>query len=522
MGCPTEVEIGDNLVFSVTTHDPDTGVLTDADAVPSYRIYEDETAVAILNGNMAKLDDANTTGFYTELIACTAGNGFENGKTYTVYIEATVDGDEGGICYAFKAYDQRKANVTQWLGVAPLALVAQRVASYVGAMANNAITAAAIAANAITNPKIAAGAIAAAQIAADAITSAKVQDGFITEPKIGPNAITSAKIAGGAITAAKIATDALGADELAASALTEIQAAVAAALVALDLDHLLEVSRGAEEPVGGTYFDDIMHKGAGQTFDPTTDSLEAIRDTAPLGTAMRGTDGASTHAAADVWAVGARTLTSFGTLVADIWAAGARTLTDKTGFSLSAAGIQAIWDALTANLTTVGSIGKLLVDNINATISSRSSHGDPDPGGLIDAAISSRSSHAAADIWAVGARTLTSFGTLVNDIWTAVARTLTDKAGFSLAADQSGVTIGTVNTFANAAIDSIFSRTTAAMEGGVHAWQSLYGAIAMLTHFKEPVAGKLRVYESDDSTALKDITITTDPLAEPITAMDPD
>ncbi len=47
------------------------------------------------------------------------------------------------------------------------------------------------------------------------------------------------------------------------------------------------------------------------------------------------------------------------------------TVSDKTGFSLSSAGVQAVWDALTSALTTVGSIGKLLVDNINATISSR-------------------------------------------------------------------------------------------------------------------------------------------------------
>lgn len=44
---------------------------------------------------------------------------------------------------------------------------------------------------------------------------------------------------------------------------------------------------------------------------------------------------------------------------------------DKTGYALSAAGVQAIWDALTSALTTAGSIGKLLVDNVNATISSR-------------------------------------------------------------------------------------------------------------------------------------------------------
>lgn len=47
------------------------------------------------------------------------------------------------------------------------------------------------------------------------------------------------------------------------------------------------------------------------------------------------------------------------------------TNSDKTGYALSTAGIQALWDALTSALTTVGSIGKLLVDNVNATISSR-------------------------------------------------------------------------------------------------------------------------------------------------------
>jgi hypothetical protein len=50
----------------------------------------------------------------------------------------------------------------------------------------------------------------------------------------------------------------------------------------------------------------------------------------------------------------------------------------KTGYALSAAGVQAIWDALTAALTTANSIGKLLVDNINATISSRASQASVD------------------------------------------------------------------------------------------------------------------------------------------------
>jgi len=106
MGCPSFVIIGNNLKFSITTHDPDTGVLTDSDAVPAYRVYEDETATAILTGTMATLDTANTTGLYSEIIACTIANGFEDGKTYTVYIEATVDSDTGGISYDFTAYTQ--------------------------------------------------------------------------------------------------------------------------------------------------------------------------------------------------------------------------------------------------------------------------------------------------------------------------------------------------------------------------------------------------------------------------------
>jgi hypothetical protein len=57
-----------------------------------------------------------------------------------------------------------------------------------------------------------------------------------------------------------------------------------------------------------------------------------------------------------------------------VWSTSTRALTDKIGFALSSAGVQAIWDALTSALTTVGSIGKLLVTNIDAAISSRSTY----------------------------------------------------------------------------------------------------------------------------------------------------
>ena len=105
--------------------------------------------------------------------------------------------------------------------------------------------------------------------------------------------------------------------------------------------------------------------------------------------------------AASVWTVGTRTLTSFGTLVSDIWANSSRTL---TAFSTSLA--LSVWDVLETAILTASSIGLKVKNNLDATISSRASH-------------------TAADVWTVGTRTLTSFGTLVSDIWANSSRTLT-------------------------------------------------------------------------------------------------
>lgn len=83
-------KIDDALTFAVNILDPATNQAAAADSAPAYRIYEDETATAILTGSMAALDSGNTTGFYTEQITLSAANGFEKGKCYTIYIEADV------------------------------------------------------------------------------------------------------------------------------------------------------------------------------------------------------------------------------------------------------------------------------------------------------------------------------------------------------------------------------------------------------------------------------------------------
>lgn len=162
-------------------------------------------------------------------------------------------------------------------------------------------------------------------------------------------------------------------------------------------------------PDGHVGWCDIYVNGASGTILATLPINPAELENSDLKTSTR-----SSHAAADIWAVGTRTLTGFGTLVADIWTSATRTITggtattvtgnvggsvasvsgnvggnvagsvasvtagvtvstnnDKTGYGLSSAAIQAIWDALTSSLTTVGSIGKRIVDNLDAAISTR-------------------------------------------------------------------------------------------------------------------------------------------------------
>ncbi len=97
-----EHDIDEFLTFAVTTSKFSTGAGFDADSVPTYSIYEDETGAEVVGpANMAKLDDAGSTGFYTERVQLTDAN-FDVGKMYTIYIEATVDSVAGIASHAFK------------------------------------------------------------------------------------------------------------------------------------------------------------------------------------------------------------------------------------------------------------------------------------------------------------------------------------------------------------------------------------------------------------------------------------
>jgi len=102
-------KIDDFLTFYVNSH-ATTGAATDADGVPPYRIYEDETGAAIANANMALLDAANTAGFYSERIQLQAVTGYEKGKQYVIYISVTVGGIEGTQHHTFQIEAEVDAN----------------------------------------------------------------------------------------------------------------------------------------------------------------------------------------------------------------------------------------------------------------------------------------------------------------------------------------------------------------------------------------------------------------------------
>lgn len=105
------VKLEDNLIFYCNTHTPATGAAVDADAPPGYRVYENEVGTPLLTGSMALLDDVNTTGFYSEMIAVTAANGFEVGKNYCIRITGVVGGVTGAELHTFMIDSKRLADL---------------------------------------------------------------------------------------------------------------------------------------------------------------------------------------------------------------------------------------------------------------------------------------------------------------------------------------------------------------------------------------------------------------------------
>jgi len=90
-----DYRIDDYFEIGFTTSRFSTGAAYDASSLPTFRVYEENNETAVATGTCAKRDDANTTGYYYVRGQCTTALGYEVGKVYFVYVNATVDGVAG-------------------------------------------------------------------------------------------------------------------------------------------------------------------------------------------------------------------------------------------------------------------------------------------------------------------------------------------------------------------------------------------------------------------------------------------
>ncbi len=83
-------KLADTITLDFTVHLPTTGAVSDADALPTVEIWEDDTDTTLAGGTVTKRVDK--TGNYRVAVVATAANGFEVGKSYNVVVTAIAGG----------------------------------------------------------------------------------------------------------------------------------------------------------------------------------------------------------------------------------------------------------------------------------------------------------------------------------------------------------------------------------------------------------------------------------------------
>ena len=85
----TTIPLDEIVHFDVMTHNPSTGAISDADAVPTFSVFEEDTDTPMFAvTNLTKR--TALTGNYRGIFTASAANGFEVGKFYSVNASATV------------------------------------------------------------------------------------------------------------------------------------------------------------------------------------------------------------------------------------------------------------------------------------------------------------------------------------------------------------------------------------------------------------------------------------------------
>lgn len=284
----SQVPIDEVVHFDVVTHNPSTGAVSDADATPTYSVFEEDTDTPILGPtNLTKR--TSLTGNYRGSFTCSADNGFESGRWYSVIASATVNGVAGKTVVAnFRATPAEsaagvpKVDVSHVAGTSqtagdiigdtndiqsrlPAALVGGRMDASVGAMAADTLTASAVAASAVAEIQAGLSTLDAAGVrAAVGLASANLDtqiDALPTNAELNARTLASADYA----TAAALAA----VDDFVDTEVAAIKAVTDKLDTALELDvsvYRFTTNALEQAPAGG-----------GGTSDWTADERTAIR-----------------------------------------------------------------------------------------------------------------------------------------------------------------------------------------------------------------------------------------------------
>lgn len=334
------------------------------------------------------------------------------------------------------------ADIAATKALLPTALVGGRMDSSTGAMAANVLTATAINADAITAAKIADGAIDRATFAADTgmqtTRSNTAQAGASGSITLDAGASATADFYKGLIV---YLTGGTGSGQ--GRLITAYNGTSKVATV---------VPNWATNPDNTSTFALVDYAGA---------DVEAwLGATAPANTgdafARLGAAGAGLTALGDVRVanldatVSSRSTYAGGAVASVTAAVTVGTNNDKTGYGLSAAAVQAIWDALTSALTTVGSVGKRIADNLDAAVSSRSTFA----GGAVASVTGN-----------VGGNVVGSVGSVTAGV---TVTTNNDKTGYGLSA-AAVQSIWDTLTSALTTVGSIGKKLTDGITGDIYA-----------------------------------------------------
>lgn len=385
-------------------------------------------------------------------------------------------------------------------GRLPAALVSGRIDASVGAMATGVLTATAIAADAITAAKVASDVTTELQSGlATASALAAVQTDIDDIQTRIPAALVSGRMdssvgamATGVLTATAIAADAITAAKVAADVTTEIQSGLATAASLATAQSSLDSHTSTLSTISGYLDTEVAAILA--AVDTEVAAIKAKTDNLPASPAATGDIPTAAAVADAVWDEAMSGHLTSGT----------------TGNALNAAGSAGDpWSTALPGAYGAGTAGKIVGDNINATISSRASQTSVDTvDDFLDTEIATIVA-AVADIQSrlpaalVSGRMDASVGAMASAVLTAAA----------LATDAG-------NKIADQTLRRSLATALASANGDSKTFRSLAGAIAKLVNKVSISGSTLTVTETDDATSLGTQAVTTDANANPITAVD--